>query len=90
MEFSFLTLTGELAGYTFSRNAATGIEIMIPNGMKGKMAHILFQSKADVEAYKKLVETYKAKYPNLVQSPFIPHGIFCLCLPSPALAFLLS
>lgn len=59
---------GGLAGYTFSRNAATGIEIMIPNGMKGKMAHILFQSKADVEAYKKLVETYKAKYPNLVQS----------------------
>lgn len=59
---------GELAGYTFGRNAATGIEIMIPDGMKGKTAHILFQSKGDVEAYRKLAETYKTKYPNLVQS----------------------
>lgn len=59
---------GELTGFTFSRNAATGIEIMIPDGMKGKMAHILFQSKADVDAYNKLVQTYKVKYPNLVQS----------------------
>lgn len=59
---------GELTGYTFSRNAATGIEIMIPDGMKGKTAHILFQSKADVEAYRNLVNTYKTKYPNLVQS----------------------
>lgn len=59
---------GELTGYTFSRNAATGIEIMIPDGMKGKTAHILFQSEADVEAYRKLVETYRMKYPNLVQS----------------------
>ena len=59
---------GELTGYTFSRNAATGIEIMIPDGMKGKMAHILFQSKADVEAYHKLADTYKTKYPNLVKS----------------------
>ena len=41
---------------------------MIPDGMKGKMAHILFQSKADVDAYNKLVQTYKVKYPNLVQS----------------------
>ena len=32
------------------------------------MAHILFQSKADVDAYNKLVQTYKVKYPNLVQS----------------------
>lgn len=59
---------GELTGYTFDRNAATGIEIMIPDGMKGKTAHILFQSKGDVEAYRKLAETYKTKYPNLVQS----------------------
>lgn len=59
---------GELTGYTFSRNAATGIEIMIPDGMKGKTAHILFQSKADVEAYRNLVNIYKTKYPNLVQS----------------------
>lgn len=59
---------GELTGYTFSRNAATGIEIMIPDGMKGKRAHILFQSEADAEAYHKLAETYRTKYPNLVQS----------------------
>jgi len=59
---------GELTGYTFRRNEATGIEIMIPKGMEGKMAHILFQSKADVEAYEQLVQTYKTKYPNLVQS----------------------
>lgn len=59
---------GELIGFTFSRNAATGIEIMIPDGMKGKMAHILFQSKADVEAYQKLVRTYRTKYSNLAQS----------------------
>lgn len=59
---------GELTGYTFRRNAATGIEIMIPDGMEGKMAHILFQSRADVEAWQQLVQTYKTKYPNLVQS----------------------
>lgn len=59
---------GELTGYTFRRNAATGIEIMIPEGMEGKTAHILFQSMADVEAWRQLAETYRTKYPNLVQS----------------------
>lgn len=59
---------GELTGYTFGRNPATGIEIMIPDGMKGKRAHILFQTKADVDAYHKLAETYRSKYPNLVKS----------------------
>ena len=41
---------------------------MIPEGMEGKMAHMLFQSKADVEAYEQLVQTYKTQYPNLVRS----------------------
>ena len=59
---------GELTGFTFRRNEATGIEIMVPKGMEGKTAHMLFQSKADVEAYERLVQTYKTKYPNLVQS----------------------
>ncbi len=59
---------GELTGYIFRRNEATGIEIMIPEGMEGKMAHMLFQSKADVEAYEQLVQTYKTQYPNLVRS----------------------
>lgn len=59
---------GELTGYIFRRNEATGIEIMIPEGMEGKTAHMLFQSKADVEAYEQLVQIYRTKYPNLVQS----------------------
>ena len=59
---------GVLAGYTFERNAETGIEIMIPPGMKGKTAHMLFQCKEDVEAYERLVQTYRSSYPNLVQS----------------------
>lgn len=59
---------GPLIGYFFGRNEETGIEIMIPPGMKGRMAHMLFQSKEDVEAYESLVQTYRDKYPNLVQS----------------------
>ncbi len=59
---------GMLAGYTFERNEETGIEIMIRDGMKGRSAHILFQSKADIDAYERLVQIYRGQYPNLVQS----------------------
>lgn len=57
-----------LIGYSFERNPETGIEIMIPDHMKGKTAYMLFQSQADIEAYNRLAQTYKNKYPNLVQS----------------------
>lgn len=59
---------GQLSGFTLEKNAATGIEILIPPGMKGKTAYMLMQSKQDVEAYERLVEIYKTQYPNLVQS----------------------
>lgn len=59
---------GMLTGYSFEQNEETGIEIMIRDGMKGRSAHILFQSKADMDAYERLVRIYRGQYPNLVQS----------------------
>lgn len=60
--------TGVLSGYSFSRNEETGIEIMIPQGMEGRKAYMLFQSREDVEAYERLAQTYQAVYPNLAQN----------------------
>ena len=60
--------TTELFGYSIKTHASTGIQYILKDGEEGSGGQLFFQNNMDRATYKKLAETYKLKYPHIVDS----------------------